>query len=144
MPFVRIWVHLIWSTKNREKIIFKEFRQELLEHIKINSKKNEIWLDSVNCTNDHFHLLLSLNAEMPISKAVMLIKGESSHWINQNKYCNAKFQWQDEYIALSVSESIIERVRVYINNQELHHKKRSFSDEYSELLKRYGDFSCEN
>lgn len=68
----------------------------------------------------------------------MLIKGESSYWINKNKLTSTKFEWQDEYIALSVSESIVEKVRKYISNQEQHHIKKSFTDEYKEFLVNTG------
>ena len=138
MPFIRIWVHLIWSTKNREKIIPSEMKNILIEHIKSNCNEKGVWLDSINCVNDHIHLLISLNAEMPISKLVMLIKGESSHWINKNKLIRGKFQWQEEYIALSVSESIIPKVRDYIKNQEEHHRRITFSEEYDDFMKKYG------
>ena len=138
MPFIRIWVHLIWSTKNREKIISSEMKNILIEHIKSNCNEKGVWLDSINCVSDHIHLLISLNAEMPISKLVMLIKGESSHWINKNKLIRGKFQWQEEYIALSVSESIIPKVRDYIKNQEEHHRRITFSEEYDDFMKKYG------
>ena len=138
MPFIRIWVHLIWSTKNREKIISSEMKNILIEHIKSNCNEKGVWLDSINCVSDHIHLLISLNAEMPISKSVMLIKGESSHWINKNKLIRGKFQWQEEYIALSVSESIIPKVRDYIKNQEEHHRRITFSEEYDDFMKKYG------
>lgn len=95
-------------------------------------------MDSLNCTDDHIHLLVSLNAEDTISKVVMLLKGESSHWVNQNKLIPNKFEWQDEYIAISVSESIVENVRKYISSQEEHHKKKSFTDEYEEFMKKFG------
>ena len=138
MPFIRIWVHLIWSTKNREKIISSEMKNILIEHIKSNCNEKGVWLDSINCVSDHIHLLISLNAEMPISKLIMLIKGESSHWINKNKLIRGKFQWQEEYIALSVSESIIPKVRDYIKNQEEHHRRITFSEEYDDFMKKYG------
>ena len=138
MPFIKIWVHLIWSTKNREKIISSEMKNILIEHIKSNCNEKGVWLDSINCVSDHIHLLISLNAEMPISKLVMLIKGESSHWINKNKLIRGKFQWQEEYIALSVSESIIPKVRDYIKNQEEHHRRITFSEEYDDFMKKYG------
>ena len=66
------------------------------------------------------------------------IKGESSHWINQNQLVSEKFMWQDDYYAVSVSESQVERVAAYINNQERHHSKRSFDEELDELIKKYG------
>jgi len=138
MSFIRIWVHFIWSTKNREKTISKELGPKLIDHIISNSKDKNIWLDSINCTGDHIHLLVSLGGEQSSSKITMLIKGESSHWINQNRFVNKKFEWQDEYMAISVSESKVDAVRKYIFNQEEHHHKKSFSEEYDEFMKKYG------
>jgi REP element-mobilizing transposase RayT len=82
-------------------------------------------------------LLISLGREQTISKIVMLIKGESSNWVNKNKLTKGKFEWQDEYIAVSVSESQVDRVREYIKNQEEHHRLNSFEEEYSLFLKQY-------
>ena len=138
MPFVRVWIHLIWSTKNREKIISKELKPKLLEHIKNNSKLKSIWLDSINCVQDHIHLMISIGAEQNISKIVMLLKGESSHRINKYQLTQVKFEWQEEYITLSVSESAVNSVREYILNQEGHHKIKSFKEEYDEFLENYG------
>jgi REP element-mobilizing transposase RayT len=67
----------------------------------------------------------------------MLLKGESSYWINRNNIFLKKFEWQDEYFAVSVSESAITRVREYIKNQENHHKKILFNDEYQEFISKY-------
>lgn len=137
MPYVRIWVHLVFSTKNRSKLIFRELREKLIEHIKSNAKTKGIWIDSINCTDDHVHILISLGTEQSVSKVAMLIKGESSYWINKNKFTDTKFEWQDEYYAASLSESSLKNVREYILNQENHHKKKSFSAEYTELIKYF-------
>jgi REP element-mobilizing transposase RayT len=88
--------------------------------------------------NDHVHTLISLGSEQSISKVGMLLNGESSHWINKQNLTSLKFEWQDEYIAVSVSESNIEIVRRYILNQEDYHRRRSFSEEYDEFIKKYG------
>ncbi len=138
MPFVRIWVHLIWSTKNRERIITKKLRPALLSHMKENAKQKNIFLDQINCVEDHCHALISLGASQTISKVTFLLKGESSHWINENRLIMGKFGWQDEYMALSVSESQVEKVRNYIKNQEEHHRRKSFREEYEEFIKKYG------
>lgn len=69
---------------------------------------------------------------------MQLIKGESSFWINKNQLTQQKFDWQDEYFAVSVSESILDKVRNYIKNQEEHHRKKSFQEEYDEFLEKYG------
>jgi len=137
MPFTKIWIHLIWSTKNREKLINKESKQILLQHIKENARLKEIFIDTLNCVQDHIHLLISLGREQTISKIVMLIKGESSNWVNKNKLLKGKFEWQDEYIAVSVSESQVDKVREYIKNQEEHHLIKSFEEENNLFLKKY-------
>ena len=69
---------------------------------------------------------------------MQLIKGESSFWINKNELTKNKFQWQDEYFAVSVSESIIDKVRDYIKNQETHHAKKTFEEEYDEFILKFG------
>ena len=137
MPFTKIWIHIIWSTKNREKIITKELKRLLLKHIKENSVLKEIFIDTINCVNDHVHLLISLGREQSISKVVMLLKGESSNWVNKQNLIMGKFEWQDEYMAISVSESVVEKVRDYINSQEEHHRTKSFEEEYNLFIKKY-------
>ena len=69
---------------------------------------------------------------------MQLLKGESSFWINKNHLCKTKFEWQDEYFAVSVSESTLESVRKYIANQEEHHRTKSFDGEFEDFLKRAG------
>jgi REP element-mobilizing transposase RayT len=142
MPFVRIWIHIIWSTKNREPLIVSDLKPKLLEHLKANAKEKNIWIDTINCVSDHVHVLFSLGSEQSISKVGMLLKGESSHWINKQNLTKSKFEWQDEYFAVSVSESNVETVRRYIHNQEKHHRKRTFAEEYTELLNKFSTRIC--
>lgn len=138
MPYIKIWIHLIWTTKNREKIITKQIKQNLLEHIRENAKAKNIFLDFINCEPEHVHATISLGSDQTISKIAQLLKGESSNWINKNNLIACHFEWQDEYIAVSVSESMINKVRDYIKNQEEHHRKKSFIEEYDEFIKKYG------
>ena len=81
--------------------------------------------------------MMGLNADMSISKAMHLIKGESAFWINKQKIIRGKFEWADEYFAVSVSESVLDKVRAYINTQEEHHQKVSFAQEYEKFIKKY-------
>lgn len=134
MPYTKIYIHFIWSTKNRTHLIDKELKPVLLAHIKENSIKKEIFIDTLNCVSDHIHLLVSLGNEQTIAKTAMLIKGESSFWVNKQQLIKTKFEWQDEYIALSVSYSAIDKVRAYILNQEEHHNKKTFTEEYNEFI----------
>lgn len=85
MPYTKVMLHFIWSTKNRIPIITSELKMLLLLHIKENSKTKEIFLDTLNCIEDHIHLLISLGTEQTIAKIAMLIKGESSSWVNKQK-----------------------------------------------------------
>lgn len=138
MPYTKVMIHFIWATKNRMPIINAELKPLLLAHIKENSQLKSIFIDTLNCVEDHIHLLISLGTEQTIAKTAMLIKGESSFWVNKQQLSKHKFEWQDEYIALSVSQSGIEKVRDYIRNQEAHHQKKTFSQEYNEFLTLYG------
>ena len=138
MPYTKVMIHFIWATKNRNPIITDNLKLLLLSHIKENSIKKEILIDTLNCVEDHIHLLISLGTEQTIFKRAMLIKGESSFWANKQKIIKQQFEWQDEYIALSVSESAIKKVRQYILNQEEHHEKKTFTQEYEEFLKIHG------
>jgi REP element-mobilizing transposase RayT len=81
---------------------------------------------------------VSFGSEQTISKVMQLIKGESAFWINKQKLTNQYFEWQDEYFAIGVSESQIETVRNYIKNQEVHHTKKTWNDEYEVLISRHG------
>ncbi|MGQ9846514.1 MAG: IS200/IS605 family transposase [Bacteroidales bacterium] len=139
MSWIRIWVHLVFSTKNREPYFLSaELRYQIFNHIKQNSETKDIWLDVISGWTDHIHCLISLGREQSISKVAQLIKGESSNWINKNKLTKSKFIWQDDYWAVSVSESHLESVRNYIKEQEEHHKKVSFSEEVEIFMKKYG------
>ncbi|HKB85169.1 MAG TPA: IS200/IS605 family transposase [Ignavibacteriaceae bacterium] len=138
MPYIRIWIHLIWSTKNRERMITEGIKAKLLNHIRENAELKKIYLDFINCEPEHIHMTISMGSDQNISKVAQLLKGESSNWVNKNGLSKGHFEWQDEYIAVSVSESQINRVRDYIRNQEEHHRKKSFTEEYEEFIKKYG------
>ncbi|MFT6065256.1 MAG: REP element-mobilizing transposase RayT [Paraglaciecola sp.] len=138
MSFIKVYIHFVWSTKNRIPFLAtKELRQKVWKHIKENAKEKGIHIDFVNGYSDHCHCLVSLGPDQTIQKLMQLIKGESSFWINQQRLTKEKFQWQTEYFAVSVSESIVEKVRNYIKNQESHHSKKSFQEEYEEFILKY-------
>ena len=138
MGYTKVWIHLVWATKKREAVLNKELRSQLFSHIRENAKNKNIHLDFVNGFTDHIHCLISLDADQTIAKIVQFIKGESSYWINQQKLLKQKFEWQAEYFAVSVSESNIDKVREYIKNQEQHHQKKTFEQEYQEFIEKYG------
>jgi len=130
-------VHLVWTTKNREPILTQEIRRAIFKHIRENAKKKGIYIDYINGHLEHVHCLISMGNGQTIDNILMLLKGESSYWINKNKFFQVKFEWQDEYFSVSVSESAVNKVRNYIKNQENHHKKKSFNDEYQEFMRKY-------
>lgn len=141
MPFVSVNIHFVWSTKNRVPYLStKEIREAMWKHIKQNGEEKGIYIDFVNGHQEHCHCLVSLGTEQTISKVMQLIKGESAFWFNKQNFklhpdlAGCKLEWQDEYFAVSVSESVKNKVREYIKNQEEHHKKKTFNQEYDELL----------
>lgn len=138
MPQLKIWIHLVWTTKNRKPLLTAAIRRQVFSHIRENAIGKGIHIDFVNGYTDHVHCLISLKPDQCISKLTQLLKGESSYWINKNKLVVGKFEWQGEYFAASVSDAGINRVRAYIKNQEVHHKVRSFQQEYEDLMIEYG------
>jgi REP element-mobilizing transposase RayT len=138
MSYIKVWLHFVWSTKNREPFLTTGIRPAVFQHIKDNAKKKEIHLDFIGGYTDHVHCLISLGSGQEIEKIVQLIKGESSHWINKNKLTRARFGWQEEYFVASVSPSLVPKARKYIANQEEHHRARSFTDEFELFLKQAG------
>jgi putative transposase len=139
MSWVRVYMHMVFSTKNWEPYLNTlEIRKKVFQHIKQNATDKGIWLDCVSGYQDHAHCLISLGKEQTISKVAQLIKGESSFWINQNTITTNKFIWQDDFWVVGVSESHIEVVRKYIHNQEEHHSKKTFKSEVDEFMKKHG------
>ena len=133
MSYVRIWVHVVFSTRNHEPYFTSEIRRQLIEHIRLNCRAKDIYLDRIGGWSEHLHLLISLGREQNIAKVVMLIKGESSHWLNQQNFFKGKFFWQDDYFAISVSESLVGKGQDYIDRQEDHHRAVPFSKELVRL-----------
>ena len=129
---------LFGQLRKENLFLDKTIRQKLFSHIRENALAKNIHIDFINGHIDHIHILVSLNADQTIANIIQLIKGESSYWINKNKLMPQKFEWQDDYFAVSVSESGINSVREYIKNQEEHHKKKTFQQEYDEFMERYG------
>ena len=137
MSYARVMIHAVWGTKNKMPFLTSELRAKVIFHIKENAHQKQIYIDTINGYTEHMHCLFGLNADMSIAKTLHLIKGESSHWINKNELVKPKFEWADEYYAVSVSESVLFKVRRYIQDQEEHHKKVSFAQECEAFLSRF-------
>ena len=138
MSYVKIWVHVVFSTKNRFPYLTKDIRYEVFNHIIENCREKAIFLQAINGYTEHIHCLISLGNDQSIASIAKLIKGESSFWINKQQLTAQKFSWQDDYFAVSVSESQVEKVVNYIKNQGIHHAKKSFDEEVEEFMKKYG------
>ena len=138
MPWIKVWLHFVWSTKNRIPYLQDFIRPKVFDHIRHNALKKNIHIDFINGYIEHVHCLISLGSDQTLEKLMQLIKGESSFWINKNQLTKTKFGWQDEYFVASVSESNLEKVRRYIAKQEEHHSKVPFEKEFDEMLLRAG------
>ena len=137
MSFVKVMIHAVWGTKSHYPFLTKAIKPKVIAHIKENAHKKQIFIDRLNGHTDHLHCLFGLNADMSIAKTLQLLKGESAFWVNNQQLTVSKFEWADEYFAASVSESMLDKVRAYIDNQEEHHKKITFVQEYEEFIKKY-------
>ena len=138
MSFIKVYIHFVWSTKNRGPILnTKELRKQVWQHIRENAIEKGIFIDFINGFSQHCHCLISLGGDQTIQKIMQLVKGESAYWINKNQLTETKFEWQDEYYAVSVSQSMLDRVREYIKNQEDHHSGKTFEDEIDEFIEKY-------
>ena len=126
MPYTKLLIHVVFSTKDRKPFLTTENRHALISHIKEYAKTKNIFIININGYKEHLHILLSLSSEQSVANCMNLIKGESSHWANKNLKFAEKFGWQDEYFAVSISKSHLETIDNYITNQVEHHKKKRF------------------
>lgn len=135
MSYIRIWVHCVWTTKNRLPYLSDEIRDKVILHIRENAKLKGIYIDHINGYQEHLHALISLGGIQNTSEIIQKIKGESSFWINKNKLTRFRFEWQDDYYAVSVCISQLDILRKYIRNQVKHHQKASFQGELDKIIK---------
>jgi len=134
----KIYIHAIWSTKDREPLLRTAFRDQVFLHLENRFDESGCTPRVVNGMSEHVHAFFVLSPEKSIAEIMQLVKGESSHWINQQDFLQTKFAWQVGYCALSVSASQVMKVEEYIRKQETHHRKRSFNEECERLFARYG------
>ena len=137
LSYIRI--HLIFSTKDREPLILDSFESKLYNHIKAKFTNDfDSFVEAIGGSNDHVHILFNHSPNYSLKDIVKGIKGESSHWINENNFLSKKFAWQSGYSAFSISIDKVNVVKNYIENQKEHHKKILFIDEIKKFLKLYG------
>ncbi|MEZ6139574.1 MAG: IS200/IS605 family transposase [Zavarzinella sp.] len=132
-----IYLHAIFSTKNRQPIISIDWQEELFNVLSSISKKIDCPCNIVNGVSDHVHMLFQLNRTITVSAALNKIKSTSSAWVNDQIKPSSTFHWQAGYAVFSVSQSNVNAVARYIMNQAQHHQKVSFQDELIAFLKKY-------
>ena len=123
--------------QNRISLVQPEWKDELYKYITGIIQNNGHKLIAINGMPNHLHISIGYKPHQLIPDLLQDVKGYSSKWINRKKFIKGKFNWQEGYGAFSFSHSQIDRVVKYINNQEQHHKKQTFREEYLQMLKKY-------
>jgi putative transposase len=135
--YTQIHIHFVFAVKFRDGIIQYKWKEDLYKYMSGIIQNNNHKLLAINGMSDHIHILIGLRPAQSISDLMKEVKQSSSKWINQNKLTNGHFEWQEGYGAFSYSKSQINQVVSYIQNQELHHKKKTFKEEYLDFLKKF-------
>ncbi len=135
--YTQIYIHIIFSVYGRQNLIPKGCKEELHKYITgiIQNKKQKLL--AINSMPDHIHILVGLDPNIALSDLVRDIKAISSRHINENRWTIGKFSWQEGFGAFSYSRSQVNNVINYIMNQEAHHSRRSFREEYLEMLEKF-------
>ena len=133
--YVQNIVHLVFSTKERRKLIAAEFQPALWTYVAGICKKNEIFVHAVGGMDDHIHSLIQIPSRLAVAKVVLTIKSNSSRWAHER---GQRVEWQEGYGAFSVSASNLPVAERYVRNQAAHHRKMSFEEEFAALLKKHG------
>ena len=136
--FTNLLTHVIFSTKDRKQFLAAEWRDELYAYIGgiVHNVGGELL--AAGGAADHVHLLVQLKPTIALADAMAKVKANSSKWINDEKFPDRGFAWQEGYAAFSVSESAVDELRRYIANQEEHHRRLSFREEYIAFLEKHG------
>lgn len=133
--YTQIHIHAIFAVQNRTSLIHKNWQEDLYKYITGIIQNNGHKLLQIGGMPDHVHILFGMRPVQSLSELIQDIKGSSSKWINENNFIQGKFSWQEGYGAFSYGKSQVDSVIKYIQNQEIHHQKHSFQEEYLELLK---------
>jgi putative transposase len=136
--YTRLWTHLIWETLNREPMLDKRAAAKASDFLNQYSLEKGIYMKINYFNADHTQALIDLPTRYSIEEVIEPLKGGSSYWINHSQIIKGKFAWGVGYGAFSVSHSDIGQVARYIANQEDHHRKRTYAEEYEMFVKRYG------
>ena len=135
--YTQLYFHIVFAVKGRSNYISEQWKDELYKYISgiIANKDQKLMI--VNGVPNHIHLLIGTKPNCNLSDLIRDIKANSSKWINEKKFTNFHFEWQTGFGAFTVSQSGVPNVIEYIKNQEEHHRKKTFKEEYVEFLKAY-------
>jgi len=135
--FVQAYFHLVFAVKNRDALIVKTWKNDLEKYISGIVQNNGHKLIAIGSMPDHIHIFIGYNINQTIPQLVEQIKTSSNHWIKRNNLTRFKFNWQNGYGAFTHSHQQIDFIAKYVLNQEEHHKKTSFKEEYNKLLQDF-------
>ncbi len=135
--FSQIYIQIVFAVKNRNGLISPQWEEELYKYITgiVQNKKQK--MIAINGTQDHIHILIGMKPSCCLSDLVREIKKASNTFIKEQKFTNFKFEWQEGFGAFSYNQSALNSVVEYINEQKVHHKKKSFKEEYLGFLKKF-------
>ncbi len=136
--YSRIFIHLIFSTKQQAPDLKEEVQQELKSYISTSAEEQELQVLGIGGTENHLHVLLIMPPKYPVSKAAQIIKGGSSNWLNKHHFNKKKFRWQRGYGAFSINKSLVPATIKFINTQKEYHTKTSYQDEFISFLEKHG------
>lgn len=135
--YTQIHIQFVFAVKFRKALIEDSYKQELYQYITGIVQSYGHKLLAINGVADHIHIFIGMRPTQSISDLIQDIKGNSSKWVNDKKFLKVKFEWQGGYGAFSYSKSHVQNVINYVKNQEKHHAKQTFRDEYIEFLKKF-------
>jgi len=135
--YTQLYIHCVFAVKYRNALISRTWEERLHQYITGILQNNGHKLLAINSMPDHLHLFVGLNPQQSISDMMRLVKGDSSEFINKERFTGSKFYWQEGYGAFSNSRSQIDSVVKYIMNQKQHHSQKTFKEEYLDILKDY-------
>lgn len=135
--YCKIYLHVVFSVRGRRNLIHKSWKDELHKYITgiVNGKEQKVY--AIGGMEDHIHILLSIKPTIAVSDLIRDIKANSSKWINERGFVIGQFQWQEGFGAFSQTHAQLDSVIAYINNQEQHHKRKTFKEEYLEFLQNF-------
>ena len=135
--YTQIHIHVVFAVKFRDAAIQNPWKHDLYKYVTGIVQNNGHKLIAINGMSDHVHILIGMRPVQSLSVLMQDIKANSSRWVNEKQFVKARFEWQEGYGAFSYAKSQLGQVIRYIENQEEHHRKRSFREEYLEFLEKF-------